>query len=76
MPAGFCEAKIKVTWFFSSRMVQIKQFKSSSDHSHTLDESNMLKRSNTIQTLVTNKAIKNYAPAAITSTVKEYTKKS
>ena len=34
----------------------------------------MLKCSSTIQTLVTNKAVKNYKPAAITSAVKEYGK--
>ncbi|CAG8609686.1 23302_t:CDS:2 [Gigaspora margarita] len=71
----FCEAKIKITWSFSSRKVQVERFKNSSDYSYTLDESNMLKCSNTIQTLVTNEAIKNYAPATITSTIKEYAKK-
>src|SRR5260364_162435 len=34
----------------------------------------MLKHSSTIWTLVTNEAVKNYKPVAITSTVKEYRK--
>src|SRR6185437_10846319 len=34
----------------------------------------MNKRSNTIRTLVTNEAVKNYAPVAITNAIKEYAK--
>ncbi|CAG8814601.1 17011_t:CDS:2, partial [Gigaspora rosea] len=62
-PAGICETKIKVMWF-----------KNSSDHTHTLNKSGMNKYSSTICTLVTNKAVKNYAPVAIINAVREFAK--
>ena len=73
-PAGICEAKIKVTWSISSKMVRIERFKDSPDHTHTLSESDMNKCSSTICTLVSNEAVKNYTPVAITSVVREFAK--
>ncbi|CAG8817309.1 8197_t:CDS:1, partial [Cetraspora pellucida] len=72
--ADICETKIKVIWSVLSKMVQIEQFKNSSDHIYTLSKSNINKHSSIIRTLVTNKAIKNYASVAITNAVRKFAK--
>lgn len=41
-PSGLCEAKIKITWSASSKIVRIERFKDSPDHAHTLGKSTWL----------------------------------
>src|SRR2546423_3087357 len=71
-PANLCFAKIKVYRYASEQKVLVERFKDSPDHSHTLEESEKLKRSQTVQNLVVQEAIKNYRPPEIISAVKEY----
>ncbi|CAG8437974.1 1023_t:CDS:2 [Scutellospora calospora] len=73
-PTGLCEVKIKITWSVFSNMVQIERLNNSPDHTHMLEDSDMLKRSDAIRALVTNEAIMNYKPVEITSAIKEYAK--
>ncbi|GBC28737.2 riboflavin-specific deaminase [Rhizophagus irregularis DAOM 181602=DAOM 197198] len=70
--ANLCFAKIKVYRYASEQKVLIERFKDSPDHSHTLEESEKLKRSQTVQNLVMQEAIKNYRPPEIVNAVKEY----
>ncbi len=51
-PANMCYAKIKVQRYVSEKKVRIEQFKDSPDHSHSLEKSEKLKRSNVIWDLV------------------------
>jgi len=67
-----CSAKIKVYRYASEQKVLVERFKDSPNHSHTLEESEKLKRSQTVQNLVMQEAIKNYRPPEIVSAVKEY----
>jgi len=53
-------AKIKVQRYFFEQKVLIEQFKDSSDHSHTLEESEKLKHLQVVCDLVIQEAIKNY----------------
>jgi hypothetical protein len=71
-PANLCFAKIKIYHYASEQKVLVERFKDSPDHSHTLEESEKLKRSQTVQNLVMQEAIKNYRPPEIVSAVKEY----
>lgn len=71
-PANLCFAKIKVQHYTSEQKVKIERFKDSPDHSHTIEESEMLKRSQIVRELVVQEAIKNYRPPEIVSAVKEY----
>ncbi|CAG8653387.1 8529_t:CDS:2 [Cetraspora pellucida] len=52
--------------------VLIERFQNSSDHSHTIKGSEMLKRSEHVRMLVEKAAIKNYPPPVIVSAIKEY----
>lgn len=69
-PFGLCNAKIKVTWFVASKMVQIERYKNSPDHTHSLLECDRIKRSKAIKSLVEQEAVKNYSPPAITAAMK------
>ncbi|GBB95980.1 hypothetical protein RclHR1_02660001, partial [Rhizophagus clarus] len=71
-PANLCFAKIKIYRYAFEQKVLIERFKDSPDHSHTLEESEKLKRSQTVQNLVMQEAIKNYRPPEIVNAVKEY----
>ena len=71
-PSGLCEAKIKIIRLVSDKLVRIERHKNSPDHAHTLIESDRLKRSEAVRTLVIQEAVKNYPPAAIVKAVKEY----
>jgi hypothetical protein len=71
-PANMCSAKIKVRRYPSEQKVIIEQFGDSSDHSHTLEESEKLKWSQIVRDLVTQEALKNYRPLEIVNAVKEY----
>src|SRR6266496_5959993 len=53
-------------------MVKVERYKDSSNHTHTLLESDRIKCSQAIRTLVKKKAVKNYSPPSITAAVKEY----
>jgi hypothetical protein len=71
-PADICHAKIKVTRLISKKLIQIERYNNTPDHTHTLIESDRLKRSTAVRTLVMQEAIKNYPPVAIVKAVKEY----
>ncbi|CAG8584332.1 38323_t:CDS:2 [Gigaspora margarita] len=45
------------------------------DHTHTLGESEVLKRSNAVRKLVEEEAVKNYPPPTIISAIKDYATK-
>ncbi|RHZ51439.1 hypothetical protein Glove_478g118 [Diversispora epigaea] len=71
-PANICHAKIKVICMTSKKLIQIERYNNTPDHTHTLIESDRLKRSTAVRTLVMQEAIKNYPPVAIVKAVKEY----
>lgn len=71
-PSKLCQAKIRVLWLFSSKIVKVERYRDSPNHTHSLIESDRVKRSQAIRTLVEKEAVKNYSPPAITSAVKEY----
>ncbi|RHZ86811.1 hypothetical protein Glove_44g33 [Diversispora epigaea] len=71
-PANICHAKIKVIRMTSKKLIQIERYNNTPDHTHTLIESDRLKRSTAVRTLVMQEAIKNYPPVAIVKAVKEY----
>ena len=70
--ANLCSAKIKISRFVAEQKVLVERYQDSPDHTHTLEESEKLKRSTTIRNLVEQEASKNYASPAIVSAVKEY----
>ncbi|CAG8857486.1 33096_t:CDS:1, partial [Gigaspora margarita] len=72
---NLCSAKICVLHFVGAQKVQIEQYNNSLDHTHTLEESEVLKRSNTVRKLVEEEAVKNYSPPTIVSTIKDYATK-
>ncbi|RHZ89850.1 hypothetical protein Glove_9g317 [Diversispora epigaea] len=74
-PSGLCCAKIKILWMVSLGIVKVEPYKDSPNHTHTISESDKVKRSQAIRTLVEIEAIKNYSPPAITVAVKEYATK-
>ena len=51
-PAKLCFAKIKVQRYASEKKVRVERFKDSPDHSHSLEESEKLKRSKVVRDLV------------------------
>ena len=71
-PSNMCYAKIKVQRYAFEKKVRIERFKDSPDHSHSLEESEKLKRSNAVRDLIIQEALKNYRPPEILSAVKEY----
>lgn len=73
--SGLYYAKIKVSWLISLKIVRIERYKNSPNHAHSLLECDRVKRSQAIRTLVEKEAVKNYAPPAITSAIKEYATK-
>lgn len=74
-PSNFCSAMIKVSWMLSSQIVRVERYQSSPDHTHSLRESDQLKRPQVIRDLVQAEAIKSYSPPAIVEAVKEYATK-
>src|ERR1043165_6694127 len=71
-PSNMCYSKIKVQRYAFEKKVRIERFKDSPDHSHSLEESEKLKRSNAVRDLIIQEASKNYRPPEILSAVKEY----
>ncbi|RHZ85353.1 hypothetical protein Glove_66g168 [Diversispora epigaea] len=71
-PSHLCFVKIKVQRFVAERKVHVERFENSPDHTHSLDESDKVKRPQVIRNLVEQEAIKNYRPPAILNAVKEY----
>ena len=59
-------------WLVSLKIVRVERYKDSPNHTHALLESDRIKRSQAVRTLVKNEAVKNYSPPAITTAVKEY----
>ncbi|GBC09883.1 hypothetical protein RclHR1_00920001 [Rhizophagus clarus] len=74
-PSKICNAKIRVWWLVSLKIVKVERYNNSSEHTHSLLESDRLKRSQATRTLVEKEAVKNYSPPAITSAIKEYASK-
>jgi hypothetical protein len=70
---GLCHAKIKVLRLVSTKMVRIENIKDSPYHSHSLKESDRLKSSDAVRTLIEKEAVKSYPPVVILDAVKEYT---
>ncbi|CAB4478545.1 unnamed protein product [Rhizophagus irregularis] len=56
----------------NEQKVRVEKYNDSPDHIHLLDENEKLKRSQVVQTLVKQEALKNYQPPAIVSAVKEF----
>ena len=67
-----CFAKIKVIRYILEQKVRVERYKDSPNHMHSLEESEKLKRSQIVRSLVEQEALKNYRPPAIVSAVKEY----
>jgi len=67
---GQCFAKIKIT-YLGSQMVRIERYQDSPDHTHTIEESDMLKRSEAIKNMAIGEASKQYRPPAIVTAIKE-----
>ncbi|RHZ83373.1 hypothetical protein Glove_95g75 [Diversispora epigaea] len=74
-PSRLCCAKIKILWMVSLGIVKVEPYKNSPNHTHTISESDKVKRSQAVRTLVETEATKNYSPPAITVAVKEYATK-
>ena len=51
-PSELCLAKIKVLWLVSSKIVKVERYKDSPKHTHSLLESDRIKRSQAVWTLV------------------------
>jgi len=66
-----CFAKMKVTRIAATLMVRIERYATTPDHSHTLEDSDRLKRSQAIKKLVEEEAVKPYASPSIAAAVKE-----
>ncbi|RIB24864.1 hypothetical protein C2G38_2167451 [Gigaspora rosea] len=64
--------KVNVLRFETEAKVRIERFKDSPNHSHTLEDSEKIKRSQAIRSLVEQEALKDYHPPAILNAVKEY----
>jgi len=58
-----CHAKIRVTTLVSSGMVRIEPYKNSTDHTHTIEESDALKVSQALRKAVIPEAAKLSSPA-------------
>jgi hypothetical protein len=71
-PSNLCNAKIRVLWLVSLKLVKVERCKDSPCHTHSLLDSDRIKRSQAVRVLVEKEAVKNYPPPAITSAIKEY----
>ncbi|GBC05796.1 hypothetical protein RclHR1_06420019 [Rhizophagus clarus] len=63
---------IEISWIASLNVVQVKRYKNSPNHIHSLSEINRIKRLKAIRSLVEIEVAKNYSSLAITSAVKKY----
>ncbi|RHZ51234.1 hypothetical protein Glove_481g50 [Diversispora epigaea] len=70
--ANLCFAKIKISRFVAEQKVCIERFQDSPDHTHNIEESDKLKRSQAVRVLVEKEAVKNYPVPAIVNAVKEF----
>ena len=57
-PSGLCKAKIKVLWLVLLKKIKIERYKDSPNYEHLLLESDRIKRSQAIRTLVEKKQLK------------------
>jgi hypothetical protein len=71
-PPNICSALIKISRIASLQVVRIERPEGGPDHTHSLRESDQLKRPQAIRMLVEAEAVKNYSPPAIASSVREY----
>ena len=62
-PADLCRSTIKIYRFYYGT-VRVEQYQASPDHSHSLRESDQIKRPQVIRALVETEAVKNYPPPA------------
>ncbi|CAG8568990.1 1219_t:CDS:2, partial [Scutellospora calospora] len=67
-----CHTKIRVMRFVNEQKVLVERYPNSQDHTHTIEGSEKLKRSQVVHSLMEEEAIKNYPPPAIVSAIKEY----
>ncbi|CAG8733882.1 14597_t:CDS:2, partial [Cetraspora pellucida] len=70
-PAINCEARIRITWLAASNMVRIERVSGTSDHSHSMKENNMRKRSKFIKDMIGNEAIKDYKLSTIADVIRK-----
>jgi len=67
--SGQCFSEIKIT--FGNQIVQIERHGNKSEHTHTLSESDMVKRPESIRNLIVSEASKPYHSLDITHVVKD-----
>jgi hypothetical protein len=69
-PDQLCSAMIKVSYINSPPSILVEQYGDSPNHTHSLEEIDMLKHPKTIRSLVEHEAAKNYPPPAIIESIK------
>ncbi|KAK3809198.1 MAG: hypothetical protein J3Q66DRAFT_353196 [Benniella sp.] len=66
-----CEASIKITHVVSTKKTRVERYKSTPDHSHTLDDVDKIKRPAALRELIEEQVWKDYSPPEIVAIVKE-----
>ncbi|KAF9345936.1 2,5-diamino-6-(ribosylamino)-4(3H)-pyrimidinone 5'-phosphate reductase [Mortierella sp. NVP85] len=66
-----CEASIKITHVVATKKTRIERYKSTPDHSHTLDDVDKIKRPAALRELIEEQVWKDYSPPEIVAIVKE-----
>lgn len=69
---NLCQAKIRVLRLVTEQKILVERFQGSSEHAHTIEESEKLKRSQVVRSLVEKEAVKNYPSPTIVNAIKEY----
>ncbi|CAG8829260.1 11137_t:CDS:1, partial [Racocetra persica] len=67
---SLCEAKIKITHIVATQTVRVEHFKNTSDHSHPIEDSDLIKILEAIRQIVAQEASKPYTSPNIVMTVK------
>ncbi|CAG8595095.1 14510_t:CDS:1, partial [Cetraspora pellucida] len=65
-----CEAKIKITHIVSTQSVRVECFQNTSNHTHPIEDSDLIKMPEIIQQIVAQEANKPYTSPNIVTTVK------
>lgn len=66
-----CEASIKITEVASTQRIRVERFKSTPEHTHTLDDVDKIKRPAALRELIEEQAGNSYSPPEIVAIVKE-----
>ena len=74
--SDLCFAKMKVTHLSQVQMVRVEHYDDSPGHTHTLTESDILKRPEAIKNLVASEATKPYRPLEIINTIEDLASKT